>query len=41
MSYKDNRLLSPMAVDLMDKLLKGQSISDSLTGLDLALLTGD
>ena len=39
--YKDNRLLSPMAVDLMDKLLKGQSVTDLLTGQDLAVLTGD
>lgn len=38
--YKDIRLLSPMAVDLMDKLLKGQTISE-LKGFDLALLTGD
>ena len=39
--YKDNRLLSPMAVDLMDKLLKGQPVTDLLTSQDLALLTGD
>ena len=38
--FKDIRLLSPMAVDLMDKLLKGETISD-LKGFDLALLTGD
>jgi len=39
--YKDNRLLSPMAVDLMDKLLKGQAVTDLLKSQDLALLTGD
>jgi D-xylose transport system substrate-binding protein len=39
--YKDNRLLSPMAVDLMDKLLKGQSVTDLLKSQDLAVLTGD
>jgi D-xylose transport system substrate-binding protein len=38
--FKDIRLLSPMTVDLLDKLLKGQTISD-LKGFDLALLTGD
>jgi D-xylose transport system substrate-binding protein len=38
--FKDIRLLSPMAVDLMDKLLKGQTIAE-LKGFDLALLTGD
>jgi D-xylose transport system substrate-binding protein len=38
--FKDIRLLSPMAVDLMDKLLKGQTIAE-LKGFDLAVLTGD
>ncbi len=38
--FKDIRLLSPMTVDLMDKLLKGETVAD-LKGFDLALLTGD
>jgi D-xylose transport system substrate-binding protein len=38
--YKDIRLLSPMAVDMIDKLIKGQTISD-LKAYKLADLTGD
>jgi len=38
--YKDIRLLSPMAVDMIDKLIKGQSIS-GLKGYKMADLTGD
>ena len=38
--YKDIRLLSPMAVDMIDKLIKGQSIGE-LKGYTLAELTGD
>ncbi len=38
--YKDIRLLSPMAVDMMDKLLKGQTISD-LVSYTMAELTND
>jgi D-xylose transport system substrate-binding protein len=38
--YKDIRLLSPMAVDMIDKLLKGQSIS-GLTQYTMAELTND
>jgi D-xylose transport system substrate-binding protein len=38
--YKDIRLLSPMAVDMIDKLLKGTAI-DGLKPFSLALLTGD
>jgi D-xylose transport system substrate-binding protein len=38
--FKDIRLLSPMAVDMIDKLLKGEKI-DGLQAFSLALLTGD
>jgi D-xylose transport system substrate-binding protein len=38
--YKDIRLLSPMAVDMMDKLLKGQTI-EGLKSFTLAALTND
>jgi D-xylose transport system substrate-binding protein len=38
--YKDIRLLSPMAVDMIDKLIKGQSIAE-LKGYALSDLTGD
>jgi len=38
--YKDIRLLSPMAVDMIDKLLKGTAI-DGLKAFSLAVLTGD
>jgi len=38
--FKDIRLLSPLAVDLMDKLLKKQTVAD-LKPFDLATLTGD
>jgi D-xylose transport system substrate-binding protein len=38
--YKDIRLLSPMAVDMIDKLIKGQTISD-LKAYKLSELTGD
>jgi len=38
--YKDIRLLSPMAVDMIDKLIKGQTLSD-LKAYKLAELTGD
>jgi len=38
--YKDIRLLSPMAVDMIDKLIKGETISD-LKAYKLAELTGD
>jgi D-xylose transport system substrate-binding protein len=38
--YKDIRLLSPMAVDMIDKLIKGQTIS-GLTNFSMAELTGD
>jgi len=37
--FKDIRLLSPMTVDLLDKLLKGEKAD--LKPFDLALLTGD
>ncbi len=38
--YKDIRLLSPMAVDMIDQLLKGEKI-DGLVAFSLAVLTGD
>ena len=38
--YKDHRLLSPMAVDMMDNLLQGKAIS-GLQEFTLAILTGD
>jgi D-xylose transport system substrate-binding protein len=38
--YKDIRLLSPMAVEMLDKLLKGQQVS-GLTEYTLAELTND
>jgi D-xylose transport system substrate-binding protein len=38
--YKDIRLLSPMAVDMIDKLIKGQSIPD-LKSYTMAELTND
>ena len=38
--YKDIRLLSPMAVDMIDKLIKGESIS-GLQAYKLSELTGD
>jgi len=38
--YKDIRLLSPMAVDMIDQLLKGETVS-GLQEFSLALLTGD
>ncbi len=38
--YKDTRLLSPLAVDLTDKLLKGETISD-LKMYTMAELTND
>jgi D-xylose transport system substrate-binding protein len=38
--YKDIRLLSPMAVDMIDQLLKGEKVS-GLVPFSLALLTGD
>ena len=38
--YKDHRLLSPMAVDMIDQLLKGEAIS-GLQKFSLAVLTGD
>jgi D-xylose transport system substrate-binding protein len=38
--YKDIRLLSPKAVDMMDALLKGQPISD-LKEFSMKLLTGE
>jgi D-xylose transport system substrate-binding protein len=38
--YKDIRLLSPKAVDLMDALLKGESFS-GLQDYSLSVLTGD
>jgi D-xylose transport system substrate-binding protein len=38
--YKDHRLLSPMAVDMIDQLLKGEAIA-GLQKFSLALLTGD
>ncbi len=38
--YKDTRLLSPLAVDLADKLLKGETISD-LKMYTMAELTND
>jgi D-xylose transport system substrate-binding protein len=38
--YKDTRLLSPKAVDMMDALLKGQSVS-GLTQYTMAELTND
>jgi D-xylose transport system substrate-binding protein len=37
--YKDHRLLSPMAVEMMDKLLKGTAI-DGLVSYELSVLTG-
>ena len=38
--YKDIRLLSPMAVDMIDKLIKGEAIS-GLKAYKLSELTGD
>jgi D-xylose transport system substrate-binding protein len=38
--YKDIRLLSPMATDMIDKLVKGTKI-DGLVANSLAVLTGD
>jgi D-xylose transport system substrate-binding protein len=38
--YKDTRLLSPLAVDLADKLLKGETISE-LQNYTMAELTND
>ncbi len=38
--YKDHRLLSPMAVDMIDQLLKGEAIA-GLQKFSLAVLTGD
>jgi D-xylose transport system substrate-binding protein len=38
--YKDHRLLSPMAVEMIDKLLKNEAISGLVT-YTLAILTGD
>jgi D-xylose transport system substrate-binding protein len=38
--YKDIRLLSPLAVDMIDKLIKGQSIPD-LKSYTMAELTND
>ena len=38
--YKDIRLLSPMAVDMMDALLQGKAIS-GLTQYTMAELTND
>jgi D-xylose transport system substrate-binding protein len=38
--FKDTRNLAPKAVDLADKLLKGEAI-DGLKKFDLAVLTGD
>jgi D-xylose transport system substrate-binding protein len=38
--YKDIRLLSPMAVDMIDKLIKGQAVS-GLKAYKMSELTGD
>jgi D-xylose transport system substrate-binding protein len=38
--YKDIRLLSPMAVDMLDKLLKGEAV-EGLTEYTMAELTND